>query len=416
MFNNGVPESVEGTMARFENDFGVTRSPFRNCRPRGNGWMVILNTASEYSMAFEGHEHITNISFKGDIDNFEKDEWVTIRHDFAEKVSYTHFKTKAGEEHGNRITGAWPNNPLSLNSFDYHVREWGNPYSLRYTVNGKAAEKNPEISEDGEALTGGQSFFIHPLFFKCFGAECEDPDPTPPPSPFPEQTDCMFLDCFEGTMPPKNSDIIVLPSQRMIIDSAAVTAANGHMHFGGVVVDGTMQIAADAIAPGGTLIIEAEYMLVNTNKRDEIETRTRRETYHATNGAIIIGTATEPIPCDRKVIIRINGNLNSTSFGALPGSIPFGQKFIGGIGGVQIHGCHPGITWTTLTTTINAGDGVITVDDDTSWNVGDEIAIASSDFEQRHTEYFEITAIDGTQITLNATASWRHLGSSSTGI
>ena len=34
-------------MAVFNNDFGETKSGFRNCRPRGRGWMVLLQGLSQ---------------------------------------------------------------------------------------------------------------------------------------------------------------------------------------------------------------------------------------------------------------------------------------------------------------------------------------------------------------------------------
>ena len=170
MFNQGKPDSVEGTMARFENDFGVTRSPFRNCRPRGKGWMVMLNTESEYSMVFENHEHISNISFSGDIDNFEQDEWLTIRHDFPEHIDYAILNKDKGTK-----LDEWPADPLTINAYDYQVMKVSAPYTVRYTFNGKEADENPQISELDGALTYGMNFFLRPDFYKCFFPACEEP-------------------------------------------------------------------------------------------------------------------------------------------------------------------------------------------------------------------------------------------------
>ena len=97
------------------------------------------------------------------------------------------------------------------------------------------------------------------------------------------------------------------------------------------------------------------------------------------------------------------------------GSINLGAKVFGGAGGLQIHGCQIRTTWSTLKNTLMVGDSSITVDGDVSeWKVGDEIAVATTDYEQRHTEYFSIGAISGQVLTLSATASYRHLGTSTT--
>ena len=66
MFNNPIPLSLEGTKAVFENKHGSTASPYRVCRRgRNKGWMVLLNTQTEYSMSFDGMEHLSNISYTG---------------------------------------------------------------------------------------------------------------------------------------------------------------------------------------------------------------------------------------------------------------------------------------------------------------------------------------------------------------
>ena len=411
MFNQGKPDSVEGTMARFENQYGVTRSPFRNCRPRGKGWMVMLNTETEYSMVFENHEHISNISFAGDIDNFEQDEWLTIRHDFPEHIDYA----QLNKEDGTKINGSWPSDPLTLNAYDYQVLNDTAPFSVRYTFNGKAAEENPQISPEEGALTYGMDFFLQPNFYKCFYPACEEPEPEPP-SPPPALVDCNFKDCFGGQMPADWENIVVQASQKMIVDADSVAAAGNHLKFGSVVVDGTLSIPADAIPAGKTLTIEADSMIVNTGEPDVINgSRRRRDLMYINNGAIVIGTADNPIPCDRKVIIKINGDKNSPSVGALPGSIPIGAKALGGIGGLQFHGCKIENTWTFLTNTVQSGANKITVDGDISeWNVADEIAVATSDYEQRHTEYFAITGINGQEISLNTSFAWTHTGSADT--
>ena len=182
-------------------------------------------------------------------------------------------------------------------------------------------------------------------------------------------------------------------------------------------MDGTLEIAADTLQSGEHLIIEADHLVINTGMGADTDqlSRRKRGTEYVTNGKIVIGTAENPIPCDVTVEIRINGDQNARSFGALAGLPPIGAKALGGFGGIEMHGCAPTRTWTTLTDTVNAGATVITVNDDiTGWKVGDEIVVASSDFDHRHTAYFAITQISGSQITLNTTFIWRHLGSSST--
>ena len=221
MFNQAKPDSMEGFMAVFENNHGVTKSPFRFCRPRGKGWMVMLNGNDEYSMHFENFEHISNISFAGDFDDFEVGEWVTIRHDFPEKIDYADLK-KGNKQSGERIHGTWPSDALTLNSYDYHVTNLSQPYSVRYTLNGQDNSESPQITPHGGALSWGADFGLNPNFYKCFYLNCIPPPPQPPPEE-PPLVDCDFLDCLgRTTLPTDFSDLHVENTMRMFIDRGAV--------------------------------------------------------------------------------------------------------------------------------------------------------------------------------------------------
>ena len=129
-------------------------------------------------------------------------------------------------------------------------------------------------------------------------------------------------------------DMSVDAAQHVIIDSAAVAAANGHFKFSSVFLDGTLEIDASGLESGDTLIIEADHIIINTGagnagglgSQDDDNRRRRRDTQAVMNGALIIGTADNPIPCDAKVIIKINENEHSQSFGAFPDSIPIGVE------------------------------------------------------------------------------------------
>lgn len=151
MFNEILPETAEGVDAIFENNFGKTRSKFRFCRPRGKGHMVLLNTQQEYNIFFESHEHISNISYTGDLDNFEQNDWLTVRHDFPDQIHHASF----GDYEGEKVE-TWPVDPLDLNAYDYMINNDSAPYTVKYTFNGKENKENPQISAEGGALTWGR--------------------------------------------------------------------------------------------------------------------------------------------------------------------------------------------------------------------------------------------------------------------
>ena len=104
---------MEGTMAVFENQWGTTKSGLRNCRPRGEGWMVLLEDQQECKMFFEQHENVSNISFTGDIDDFEQNDWLTIRHDLPERVDEAILQSNKWVT-VTQHEGLWPSDPSSL--------------------------------------------------------------------------------------------------------------------------------------------------------------------------------------------------------------------------------------------------------------------------------------------------------------
>jgi len=261
-------------------------------------------------------------------------------------------------------------------------------------------------------LTLGNDFNIHPEFHKCFYKDCQTPEPDDIELP-PPMVDCNFMDCLGG-MPPAFAHLRVKTNQRMIIDETVLKRTNGRMQFSSIFIDGTLVIPASSFTRVKHLTIEADSVIVNSGAggHRELLSRRRRETVNVSNGGLIIGTEDDPIPCDVTITIKLTGDKFSKSYGAFPGSIPIGAKALGGMGGVQMFGCQIYRTWTTLKTTVSSGN-TITVNDDVSalrWKIGDKIALATTDYEHRHTEYFTITGLNGENIILDKNIKWKHIG------
>ena len=81
-------------------------------------------------------------------------------------------------------------------------------------------------------------------------------------------------------------------------------------------------------------------------------------------------------------------------------------------GGLDLHGKDVGTSWTLLEQTANPGDNQITLVTAVTWNVGNEIAIAPTDFSVKEKETFAITAVssDRKTLTLNTTLRFKHIG------
>jgi cell migration-inducing and hyaluronan-binding protein len=67
-------------------------------------------------------------------------------------------------------------------------------------------------------------------------------------------------------------------------------------------------------------------------------------------------------------------------------------------------------TWTKLSKTAEAGSTSIEVLDASGWRVGDEIVLASTDFDPRQAERRTITAIRGNKITFDKKLDYMHFG------
>lgn len=81
---------------------------------------------------------------------------------------------------------------------------------------------------------------------------------------------------------------------------------------------------------------------------------------------------------------------------------------------LDIHGKVKSHTWSLMSATANEGDSTISLQDAVDWEVGDEIIIASSDWNHLHAERRTITAISGTTITLNEDLKYTHYSASET--
>jgi len=84
-------------------------------------------------------------------------------------------------------------------------------------------------------------------------------------------------------------------------------------------------------------------------------------------------------------------------------------------GTLNLHGNRTN-TWTKLAKTAEAGSSVITVLNADQWQVGDKIALASTDYNPRQAETRFISAINGNTITLDEPLEYMHFGEITFGV
>src|SRR5690606_17060028 len=120
-------------------------------------------------------------------------------------------------------------------------------------------------------------------------------------------------------------------------------------------------------------------------------------------GELQIGTEASPHTANATITLTDN-NPNENPMAGM------GDRGIMISGGtLNLHGNRTN-TWTKLSATAEAGSSTIEVLNADQWQVGDEIVLASTDFEPRQAEKRRITAISGNTITLDEPLEYMHYG------
>src|SRR5512145_2940500 len=127
------------------------------------------------------------------------------------------------------------------------------------------------------------------------------------------------------------------------------------------------------------------------------------------HGELSIGT--EAKPHARKATITFTDNVKGENI--MAGMGDRGIMISGGT--LNLHGDRTH-TWSKLSATANPGATSIQVLDARGWKVGDEIVLASTDFDPRQAERRTIAAIRGNTITLDRKLDYMHFGKITFGV
>src|SRR4029453_10602497 len=125
------------------------------------------------------------------------------------------------------------------------------------------------------------------------------------------------------------------------------------------------------------------------------------------HGELEIGT--EAKPHTRKATITFTDKVKGEDFASM-GENDKSDRGIMIMGGtLSLHGDRKN-SWTKLANTANAGSTSIQVLDASGWRAGDEIVLASTDYDPRQAERRTIAAIKGNTITLDKKLDHMHFG------
>ena len=187
------------------------------------------------------------------------------------------------------------------------------------------------------------------------------------------------------------SDPATWPGRKVPVAGEAVTIEKGK------------NVVLDVTPPAlGSLTIDGKLSFANTA---DIELTTEWIMLH---GELEIGT--EARPHTRKATITLTNNVKDEDIGGLGGQNDRSDRGIMLMGGtLNLHGDRTN-AWTKLAQTAGAGSTAIQVLDASGWRVGDEIVLASTDFDPRQAERRTIAAIKGNAITLDRKLDYMHFG------
>ena len=141
---------------------------------------------------------------------------------------------------------------------------------------------------------------------------------------------------------------------------------------------------------------------------DNLDLALETEWIHLRRGELQIGS--EAAPYTHQATITLTDTVPGEDVSTM------GDRGILLMGGtLNLHGNREH-TWTKLAKTAEAGSSQIEVLDASEWRVGDEIVLASTDFNPRQAEKRRIAAISGTAITLDRPLEYMHFGEITFGV
>ena len=182
---------------------------------------------------------------------------------------------------------------------------------------------------------------------------------------------------WAGGAVPAQGDVVTIPAGMNVVLDVSPPALNG------MTIHGKL-----SFADRSDLALSTEWMMVH--------------------GELEIGTADKPFA--HNATITLTNNVKGEE---LMGMGDRGIMLSGGT--LNLHGNRTN-TWSKLAKTAKAGSRDIEVLDAAQWRVGDEIVLASTDFNPRQAERRTITGIQGNAITLNEPLRYMHFGEITFGV
>ncbi len=169
-----------------------------------------------------------------------------------------------------------------------------------------------------------------------------------------------------------------------------------------VTIDRNLNVILDVTPPAlHGLTINGKLSFADNN---DLELTTEWIMVH---GELEIGT--EARPHTHKATITLTDNIKNEDFGGMGGNDRSDRGIMLMGGTLNLHGNRTN-SWTKLSATAAAGSTSIQVLNAAGWRAGDQIVLASTDFDPRQAERRTIAAISGNTITLDKALDYMHFG------
>ncbi|XP_062574409.1 fibrocystin-L-like [Saccostrea cucullata] len=394
-FNNISPASLNFKDFVIVNRHGNDSMPWRKkAITHKLGWMTVLVDGEDYFYYFKDADQLTNISYSGTFDRFQKNntggyEYVIMR----QKVSYRPDRFMLDGS-----TNIEPTRNIDGNSFHGQWEYLKNDNEIKYIISSRKAPSRRKRSVDDDI-----TYSVNFRAFKCFYLDCKapvDPNTVPPVTTRPYDFEYWSdKETWKNAEPgwggyisngtydlPKDGDDVKINKDQWVVADTDLPA------MGKLVLYGTLEL--DDANGTRNFVLNCTYIII-------------------LGGRLIVGWPDKPFL--GQALILLNGEHSTPSYPITSGP-QVGSKAIGTFGGLDLHGKDVGTSWTMLKVTANPGDNQITLVTPVTWKVGNEIVIAPTDFSVWETETFKITAIssNGMTLTLNSTLMYKHIAHTET--
>ncbi|XP_021343370.1 fibrocystin-L-like [Mizuhopecten yessoensis] len=355
------------------NNFGTTVSNYRSkAILPSSGWMSYLVSEEPYFWHLSYPAKMTNVSWDGYFYKMQYGDHVMIT------------QTLRGEPDRFFINNN-ERNPVNetLDPATHYHGDWQyNETTGNITILVSYRQRGRIIDE------GPRDIYVSLQITKCLYRGCIYP--TSPPTTTPAPASTLHTNWSSPTSWPN--------------DTLPVTGDNVNITKG-------IWMKADTVIPTLNLVViygvlefdhgpeNGSYRIFTFSARDII----------IIGGKLIIGLPADPFLGHIDIILR--GQRHNSETRLEHTNIPINAKCLGVYGGLDLHGKGTGITWTRLNRTANPGESEVTLVQNVTWEIGDEIVIAPTSYDIWETETFTINNIsdDGFTLSLNDSLRFRHI-------